>query len=439
MNTNGTTQQSKAPPLGQRKTPSYRWTIIALLFVATAINYIDRQMIGILKPTLQAEFGWNESSYADIVFWFQAAYAIGFLAVGRFMDLVGPRIGYACAFTFWTLAHMAHGMATSVVQFAMARFALGMGESGNFPAGLKSVAEWFPQRERAFAVGLFNAGANVGAIVTPLLVPFIVIHYGWRMAFIATGAVSLLWLVAWLKVYRKPEEHPKLSPAELSYIRSDPVEPAVRFPWRKLLTTRETWAYAAPKFLTDPIWWMFLFWLPDFLGKRYGLDLKSFGPPLVVIYVISDLGSIAGGWMSSRLIKSGWSVNAARKFTMLLCACMVAPIVTVQYIDSLWTAVLLIGLATAGHQAFSANLLTVPSDLFPRATVGSVVGIGGACGAIGGMLIAKFVGYVLDVSGSYTLIFMVAGGAYFLALTALHLFSPRLAPARSAALASASR
>jgi ACS family hexuronate transporter-like MFS transporter len=406
----------------------YRWVICGLLFAATAINYIDRQMIGVLKPVLQTDLGWSESQYADIVFWFQAAYAIGFLAMGRFIDAAGARIGYAVAFTFWTLAHTAHGLVSGIAQFAAARFALGLGESGNFPAGLKAVAEWFPQRERALAIGVFNAGANVGAIVTPLLVPAIALSYGWRAAFIVTGLFSVVWLVAWLCLYRRPEEHPKVNAEELALIQSDPVQSAGKVPWSRLFLVRETWAYAIPKFCTDPIWWMFLFWLPDFLGKRYGLDLKSFGPPLVVIYLMSDFGSVIGGWASSRLLSRGWSVNAARKLTMLGCALAVVPIVAVQSIDELWIAVLLIGLATAGHQAFSANLLTLPSDLLPRHAVGSVVGIGGAAGAIGGMLIAKFVGYVLDTTGSYSLIFLVAGTAYLFAIAALHLISPHLAP-----------
>jgi ACS family hexuronate transporter-like MFS transporter len=411
-------------------TGRYRWTICALLFAATAINYIDRQMIGVLKPVLQQDLGWSEAQYADIVFWFQAAYAAGFLIMGRLIDRFGARLGYALAFSFWTLAHVAHGLVSSVAQFGAARFALGLGEAGNFPSGLKAVTEWFPQRERALAVGLFNAGANVGAIATPLLVPAITLAYGWRMAFIATGAFSVLWLIAWVTIYRRPEEHSRVTPGELALIRSDPAPAVQRVPWLRLFAYRETWAYAVPKFLTDPIWWMFLFWLPDFLGKRYGLDLKSFGPPLVAIYLLSDAGSVLGGWTSSRLLRRGWSANAARKATMLGCAVAVLPIVTVQYVDSLWIAVALIGLATAAHQAFSANLLTLPSDLFPRAAVGSVVGIGGTAGAIGGMLIAKFVGHVLGISGSYAPIFAVAGGAYLLALLALHVISPRLAPAR---------
>ncbi len=408
----------------------YRWTICALLFAATAINYIDRQMIGVLKPVLQRDLGWTEAQYADIVFWFQAAYAIGFLVMGRLVDRLGARLGYALAFSFWTLAHVAHGLVSSVAQFAAVRFALGLGEAGNFPSGLKAVTDWFPQRERAFAVGLFNAGANVGAIATPLLVPAITLAYGWRMAFVATGAFSVLWLIAWIAIYRRPEEHARVSPEELALIRSDPASSVQRIPWLRLFGVRETWAYAVPKFLTDPIWWMFLFWLPDFLGKRYGLDLKSFGPPLVAIYLLSDGGSVLGGWVSSRLLQRGWSANRARKLTMLGCAIAVLPIVTVQYVDSLWIAVLLIGVATAAHQAFSANLLTLPSDLFPRQAVASVVGIGGTAGAIGGMLIAKFVGHVLGISGSYAPIFAVAGGAYLLALLSLHVISPRLAPAR---------
>jgi ACS family hexuronate transporter-like MFS transporter len=406
----------------------YRWVICGLLFAATAINYVDRQMIGVLKPVLQGDFGWTESQYADVVFWFQAAYALGYIGMGRFLDFAGARFGYALAFTVWTLAHAAHGLAHSVLQFAMARFALGIGESGNFPAGLKAVAEWFPQRERAFAIGVFNAGANIGAIVTPLLVPALALAYGWRAAFIITGLFSLVWLIAWLLVYRRPEAHPRVHADELALIQSDRApSDGARVPWRRLFGVRGVWAYAVPKFLTDPIWWMFLFWLPDFLGRRYGLDLKSFGPPLVAIYVLSDVGSVLGGWASSRMMRAGLTANRARKLAMLGCAIAVLPIMAVQYIDTLWTAVLLIGLAAAAHQGFSANLLSLPADLFPQSAVGSVVGIGGTAGAIGGMLIAKFVGYVLDATGSYALIFATASGAYLVALAALHLLSPRLA------------
>jgi ACS family hexuronate transporter-like MFS transporter len=408
----------------------YRWMICALLFAATAINYIDRQTIGVLKPTLQAELKWTEVSYADIVFWFQAAYAIGYLGFGPIIDRIGARAGYAVAFTVWTLAHIGHGFVHSITQFAVMRFTLGLGESGGFPSSLKAVSEWFPQKERALAVGIFNAGSNVGAIVTPLVVPAITLVWGWRAAFVVTGVATFVWLIAWLAVYRNPGVHPKLSPAELAYIRAgdDVSSPKVSasVSWSKLLRVRETWAYALGKFLTDPIWWLYLFWLPDFLSKRYNLDLKSFGPPLVAIYLLSDIGSVVGGWGSSRLMKAGRSANAARKITMLICALAVTPIVFAQFVSHLWMAVAIIGLATAAHQAWSANLMTLPSDMFPRVAVGSVVGIGGTAGAVGGMLMSKYNGYILDVFGSYQPIFALAGGAYIAGIAVIHFFSPRL-------------
>jgi ACS family hexuronate transporter-like MFS transporter len=408
----------------------YRWTICALLFAATAINYIDRQTIGVLKPTLQAELKWTEVSYADIVFWFQAAYAIGYLGFGPIIDRIGARAGYAVAFSVWTLAHIGHGFVHSITQFALMRFTLGLGESGSFPASLKAVSEWFPQKERALAVGIFNAGSNVGAIITPLVVPAITLAWGWRVAFVVTGAVSFVWLIAWLAMYRSPGAHRKLSAAESAYIRSGEdvsgAQAAVSVSWPKLLKVRETWAYALGKFLTDPIWWLYLFWLPDFLSKRYNLDLKSFGPPLVAIYLLSDIGSVVGGWGSSRLMKSGRSVNAARKITMLICALAVTPIVFAQFVSQLWMAVAIIGLATAAHQAWSANLMTLPSDMFPRVAVGSAVGIGGMAGAVGGMLMSKYNGYILDVFGSYQPIFALAAGAYIAGIAVIHFFSPRL-------------
>ncbi|WP_121119063.1 MFS transporter [Croceibacterium ferulae] len=404
----------------------YRWVIVSLLFAATCINYVDRQMIGVLKPTLSADLAWTETDFANVIFFFQLAYAIGYIGFGRIMDVIGARFGFAIAFVIWQVAHMAHGGAYSVTQFAMARFGLGIGEAGNFPAGIKAVTEWFPAKERAFAIGIFNAGANVGAIITPLAVPLLTVAYGWRMAFVITGAVSLLWLVAWLVLYRRPSEHKKVSSGELAWINQDPADPITPMPWKRLITVRETWAYSLGKFFIDPIWWFFLFWLPGYLGERYDLDLLSFGPPLVAIYLLSDVGSIAGGWLSSRLIAAGKSVNYARKLTMFICACAVTPVFFAQSIDNLWLAVLVIGIATAAHQAFSANLYTLPSDLFPRAAVGSVVGIGGTIGAIGGMMMAKYAGYVLDSIGSYVPLFAVAGSAYFLALLAVHLLSPRL-------------
>ena len=408
----------------------YRWVICALIFAATVINYIDRQMIGVLKPTLQQEFGWTEITYGDIVFWFQAAYAVGFVAFGRLMDRLGTRVGYTLAMTVWTLAHMAHGAARSATGFMSARFALGIGESGNFPASLKAVADWFPKRERALAIGIFNAGANIGAILTPLLVPALTIAFGWRMAFLLTGLFGVIWLPFWWVIYRLPEDHPRVGVGELAHIRSDPQTPVVAVSWGRMFRVKETWAFAVGKFLIDPIWWMFLFWLPDFLVRRHGLNLKTFGPPLIAVYLMSNLGSIAGGWMSSRMMRRGASANRARKVTMLICALSVLPIVFANVVENLWLAVFILGLATAAHQGFSANLYALPSDVFPREAVGTVVGIGGAAGAIGGMVIAKYAGWVLDRMGTYTPIFVAAASAYLMALLIVHVLSPRLAPAK---------
>lgn len=424
--------EASAPTLdaAAAKAGRYRWVIVGLLFAATAVNYIDRQMIGVLKPTLVAEFGWTEGDFANIVFWFQMAYAIGYIGFGRIVDAVGARLGYTVAIVIWTIGHMAHGFATGVASFAAARFGLGVGESGNFPAGIRAVTDWFPQRERAFAIGLFNAGANVGAIITPLLVPLLVLWFGWRAAFFITGIFGIAWLAAWWFIYRHPSEHKRVSPAELAWIQQDPADPVEQIGWSRLLTVRETWAYALGKFLIDPIWWFFLFWLPGYLFERYDMDLKTFGLPLAAIYLISDFGSIAGGWMSSRLIKAGRTPNFARKITMLVCALLVLPIWFAQSLDSVWAAVLIIGLATAAHQAFSANLYTLPSDVFPRGAVGSVVGIGGTVGALGGMGMALFTGYILDSTGSYEILFAICASAYLLALAVVHFLSPRLAPAQ---------
>ncbi|MFM5931709.1 MAG: MFS transporter [Novosphingobium sp.] len=410
----------------------YRWVIVALLFAACTINYIDRQMIGVLKPILTKEMGWNEKDYADIVFYFQLAYAAAYLLFGKIVDMLGTRLGYAVAVIIWTIGHMAHGLASSVTQFALARAGLGVGEAGNFPAGVKAVAEWFPQRERAYATGLFNAGSNVGAILTPLLLWLIIDHWGfdWRMAFYLTGIFGVLWLIAWWSIYRTPDEKPQVSPEELAWIHQDGDTSTESVPWGKVFFRRETWAYALGKFCIDPIWWFFLFWLPGYLGERYGLDLKTFALPLAAIYLISDVGSIAGGWLSSKLIARGKSVNYARKFTMVVCAVLILPIWFAQDVSSVWGAVLLIGLATAGHQAFSANLYTLPSDLFPKAAVGTVIGIGGTVGAVGGMFMAKFTGYILDATHSYAVLFAIAASAYWAAVLLVHLLSPKLEPVK---------
>jgi len=407
-----------------------RWYICALLFFAATINYLDRQVIGILKPTLQEEFGWTEIDYSNIVFWFQTAYAVGLLLVGRVMDWLGTRKGFSWAVVVWSIAAAGHALAKSVFGFSVARFALGIGESGNFPASIKTVAEWFPKKERALATGIFNAGTNVGVMVAAWMVPWLTINFGWKWAFIVTGLIGFLWLVAWLIVYRKPEDHPKLSSEELAHIQSDPPDREVRIPWASLFPHRQTWAFAIGKFMTDPIWWVYLFWLPDLLKRNYNIDLKSVGLPLIIVYLIADVGSVGGGWLSSALIKKGWSINKARKVTMLICALCVTPIVFAANASNVWVAVLLVGLAAAAHQGWSANIFTTASDMFPRRAVGSVVGIGGMAGAIGGMLISKVVGYVLEWTGSYVIVFIIAASAYLIALLVIHLLAPDLEEAK---------
>jgi len=409
---------------------SVRWRVCAMLLAATMLNYIDRQVLGVLAPFLQEQIGWNEIEYGYIVTAFQAAYAIGLLCAGAIIDRFGTRIGYAISIGVWSLAAMSHALATGVISFAAARFALGLGEAGNFPSAIKAVAEWFPRRERALATGIFNSGSNIGAIVAPLLVPVVATRWGWQAAFLCTGLLSAMWLIAWLLTYRTPEQRPGLSAAELTYIRSDAAEPLTRLPWMQILRYRQAWAFIAAKFLTDPIWWFFLFWLPKFLHAEYGLTLLGLGAPLIAIFVCADVGSIAGGWLAGRLIRRGWSVNRARKSAMAACALAVVPIVFAAGADNLWLAVALIGLATAGHQGWSANVFTLASDLFPRAAVASVVGVGGFAGAVGGMLIANFVGFLLQATGSYVPVFLVAGSAYLLALAVVHTLTPRLEPAQ---------
>jgi len=408
----------------------YRWRICAMLLLATTINYIDRQVLGVLAPFLQTEIGWNEIEYGYIVTAFQAAYAIGLLCAGAIIDRLGTRVGYAIAISIWSLAAMSHSLAATVIGFAAARFVLGFGEAGNFPAAIKTVAEWFPRRERALATGIFNSGSNIGAIVAPMMVPVVAATWGWQAAFLVTGALSATWLVAWLVIYRTPEEQPRLSAGELAYIRSDPPEPSVRVPWARILRHRQAWAFVAAKFITDPIWWFFLFWLPKFLHAEYGLTLLGLGLPLIVIFVMADVGSIFGGWLAGRFIRMGWSVNRARKTAMGICGLAVVPIVFAANADNLWLAVGLIGLATAGHQGWSANVFTLTSDMFPRRAVASVVGIGGFAGAVGGMMIATFTGFLLQTTGSYVPVFLMAGSAYLIALLVVHLLAPRLEPAQ---------
>ncbi len=427
----------------------YRWIICFLLFLAATVNYIDRQVIGILKPTLQGEFGWSEVDYADIVFSFQLAYAIGLVLAGRVMDKLGVKTGFAIAIVVWSLAAMAHAEAeligvpaaailgmfgmtysVSVAGFMTARFALGLGEAGNFPASIKSIAEWFPKRERALATGLFNSGTNVGALVTPLVVPWITLTWGWYWAFVATGAIGFAWLALWWVMYDHPDRHPRVSAAELAHIQSDPADPPAHIPWRTLLRHKQTWAFAIGKFMTDPIWWLYLFWVPDFLNRNHGINLTTIGPPVVAIYIIADGGSIGGGWLSSALIKRGWSVNAGRKTAMLVCALAVLPIYFAANAKEMWVAVGLVGLAAAAHQGWSANIFTMASDMFPRKAVGSVVGFGGMAGAVGGMLISKLTGYILQTTGSYVPVFLIAAFTYLTALVIIQLIVPRLEPAK---------
>ncbi len=433
-----------------------RWGICALLFFATTLNYIDRQIIGILKPELAQQLGWNEIDYSNVVFAFQVAYAIGYAGAGRLIDRLGVRLGYTLAVLFWSLAAMAHALVRfvplearlgdwaaplahvfgnwllvipmTVVGFSAARFALGLAEGGNFPAAVKTVSLWFPKKERALATGLFNAGSNVGALVAPLLVPWLTIHLGWPTAFLLTGALGFAWLAPWWLLYRDPEEHPRVSPRELAYIRSDPADPVVKIPWLSLLRYRQTWAFVVGMFLSGPIWWFYLFWIPDFLNKQYGLNLLRLGPPLVAIYLMTDVGSIGGGWLSSWLLKRGWSVNAARKTAMLACALCVVPVFAASQVSHLWVATLLVGLAASAHQGFSANLYTLVSDTAPRQVVSSIVGIGGMAAAIGGMFIAKLAGYILEWTGEYRLLFLIAASAYLVNLAVIHVLNPHLKP-----------
>ncbi len=404
----------------------FRWVICALLLFGTTKNYMDRQVIGLLKPTLQHDLGWSEVDYGHLVSVFQGAYAIGMLVVGRLIDSLGTRISYALAVAAWSLASMAHGAISSFGAFLGARFALGFGESAVFPASLKATAEWFPRQERALATGIFNAGTNLGAAITPFIVAVVVARWGWRSAFFVIGGLGYVWLAFWLLIYRKPEQHRRCSEAELRYIRSDPSGPPSKVRWLSLIPHRQTWAFALGKLIIDPIWWFYLFWIPDFLFKQYGMDLHHVTWPILIIYALADAGSVAGGWLSSALMRSGKSANIARKTAMLVCAVSVTPIIFTPLVHSVWGAILLLGLATAAHQGFSANLFTLPLDIFPATAVASVVGIGGMMGALGGMFSAEIVGYSLQWTGSYRIPFLIAGCAYLIALGVIHLLAPRL-------------
>jgi ACS family hexuronate transporter-like MFS transporter len=407
-----------------------RWTICGLLFFATTINYVDRQVLSLLAKTLETQVGWTDLQYSNITTAFTVAYAIGLLGAGRLLDRYGTRIGFAVAIAVWSVAAMGHAVATSAFTFGMARAFLGLGEAANFPACIKTVAQWFPKKERAQATGIFNAGANIGAIVAPLAVPWLALNWGWQSAFIITGALGFVWLLFWLMMYRSPEEHSSVSPRELGYIQSDPPDKVANYPWMRLFPHRETWAFGVGKFLTDGVWWFYLFWLPKYLQDTFHLSLSQIIVPMIVVYNASSLGSIAGGWLSSTLIKRNWSVNASRKIAMLCCALAVVPVIYAPFCTSMWLVVALVSIATAAHQGWSANLFTMVSDTFPRTAVASVVGIGGTAGALGGALVQKFTGYVLTWTNSYFLMFVLAGTAYLLALALIQMLTPKLEPAR---------
>ncbi len=430
MNAEIPTPKTGSPTAGLPTAGNFRWKIVALLFFATTINYIDRQVIGILKPFIATDLNWSEADYGYIVTAFQIAYAIGLLATGRFLDALGTRSGYLWAVVVWSLAGIAHAAATGVLSFGAARFALGLGEAANFPAAIKSVAEWFPKKERAFATGVFNSGSTVGAIVAPVVVSGITVALGWQWAFILTGGLGFVWLVFWLAFYHHPSVHPKLSASEARYILQDDEDgqnqEAIR--WSRLLGHRQTGAICLTRFISDWVWWFMLFWVPDFLSKTYGVSIKEVVLPLIVIYATSSVGGIGGGWISSQFIKSGKSIDYARKTTILLCALLVLPLVLVSLTQNQWVVVLLLALAAAGHQGWAANMFTIISDIFPKKTVGTVTGISGFCGAIGGALSASFVGLVLEKTNNYFLIFFIASSMYLLNWLIIRLLIPQIKP-----------
>lgn len=412
-------------PLDQHeRTGNVRWTVCAMLFFATSINYMDRQVLGILASTLQHNIGWTEAQYGYIISAFQAAYAIGLVLAGRMVDKLGSRIGYAIIMGVWSIAAMSHALARTAFQFGVARFFLGLGESGNFPAAIKTTAEWFPQGERSLATGVFNSGANVGAILAPAIIPYITIKFGWQAGFLTTGIFSLAWIVWWLTHYHKPAEHPGVKPAELRLIQSDAAQTAKPIPWKQLLIYKQTWAFSIGKFLTDPIWWFYLYWLPKFLDARFHVGLSHLGLPLIIVYNFSAVGSIGGGWIPAVLRRRGLSMPQARFTAMLACACLITPIFLVSRTHSEWTAVGLLSLAAAAHQGWSANLFTTASDMFPRSAVGSIVGIGGMFGSIGGVLFALSTGWVLELTHSYAPLFIVSASVYLFALLIIWMMVP---------------
>lgn len=430
------TKDVKVPYSSTKKEPmgNFRWRIIALLFFATTINYIDRQVLSLVvtDESFLKEVGLagpdgklNKEmfGYLDAVFKF--AYAIGFLFMGNMLDKIGNRKGFSIAIAIWSVAAMAHSMARSVFGLGIFRFFLGIGEAGNFPACVKTVAEWFPKKERSFATGVFNAGSNIGAILAPIFVSYFLLNYSWEYAFIVTGGLGFIWLIFWLRTYKSPEFHTTICKAELAHIQSDPKDPIKKFSWGKLLKYKATWAFTLGKFLTDPIWFIYLTWLPTFFKEEHGVDIKNMVVPMIIIYLISDVGSVAGGWLSSFFISKGWSVNKARKTTMFICALAVVPVFFASMTENIWVAIGIISIAAAAHQGFSANIYTTVSDSFPNNAVASVTGIGGMGGAIGGMIIAALSGIIYQKFGPLPL-FLLGSFAYLIALFVINALNPKL-------------
>jgi ACS family hexuronate transporter-like MFS transporter len=418
------------PAISKPAASRFRWVICALLFMATTIAYIDRGVFGYLKDTLQQIIGWDDIQYGYISASFKIAYGIGLVTAGWFTDRLGTKRGFSIAIVLWSFAAMSPGAASSVLSFGLAMFFLGLGEAANFPACIKTVAEWFPRRERALSTGIFNSGANVGNMVVPLLVPFLAGAVGWRGTFAVCGSTGFIWLVFWLRLYSKPEEHPSVSQKELAYIQSDPAEKLHRVPWLKLLPRKQTWAFGVGKFLTDAIWWFYTFWLPGYWQRTFHLDLAGNRLPVMLSFGVAILGSVYGGYLSAAFLKRDKSLNYSRKMALLICALAVLPIMYVPFSHSLWVTVGLVCLAMAAHQGWSANLFTVPSDLFPKSAVASVVGIGGMLGAVGGALFDILVGHVVQWTNSYVPVFAISGVSYLIALLILHAMTPKYAPAQ---------
>ncbi len=412
----------------------FRWVICALLFYATTLNYMDRAIFGVLAPTLQRALNIDEAHYSYIVLTFSVAYAIGLFCAGGIIDAIGTRLGYALAIVIWSGSAASTALMRSTAGLGAARFMLGLGESGNFPAAIKTTAEWFPQRERATATGLFNAGSNVGAIAAPLVVPLAVLRYGWPAAFLVTPAFALLWVALWLTIYRRPSRHPRVNAAELAHIQAGDAtagHPARSVPWLTILRHRQAYAVMVGKFLTDAIWWFYLYWAPKFFHDHFHADLKGAALPMVLVYTMADVGSVCGGLLSSKMIDAGFSPNVARKTALFICAALVIPVSFATVVHNMWLAASLIGLAAAAHQGFSANLMTLSSDLFPRRAVGSMTGLGGFCGATGAIIAQFATGRLLQSHGSttgYFVAFLVAAVMYVVAATLIHLIIPRLVP-----------